>query len=131
MIIYAVYLNKYAENMNTLIIQNLHKSFQQQPILEGISFAAKQGEVVALLGSSGSGKSTLLRCINLLTRPDSGSIQVSQQIMQFGPTEPLLSEKQMIALRQRVGMVFQQFNSWRADRDGEFNRSAGLCAKTK
>ena len=112
MIIYALYLNNYAANMNTLIIQNLHKSFQQQTILEGVSFTAKQGEVVALLGSSGSGKSTLLRCINLLTRPDNGSIQVNQQVMEFGPGQPPLSEKQMIALRQRVGMVFQQFNLW-------------------
>ncbi len=111
-IIYAAYMNNYAYRMNKLIIQNLHKSFQQQTILEGVSFTAKQGEVVALLGSSGSGKSTLLRCINLLTRPDSGSIQVNQEMMHFGPGVPLLSEKQMNGLRQRVGMVFQQFNLW-------------------
>ncbi|MFT3741288.1 MAG: amino acid ABC transporter ATP-binding protein [Gammaproteobacteria bacterium] len=96
-----------------LSIHNLHKSFGQHPILRGVSFAANSGDVVALMGSSGSGKSTLLRCINLLTEPEAGEIRIDQQILTFQPNQPLnLSQKQITALRLKIGMVFQQFNLW-------------------
>lgn len=98
--------------MNKINVQNLHKSFNKLPILRGVSFSARKGEVVALMGSSGSGKSTLLRCINLLSVPDEGIIQIDNNIMTFGPAEKALLANDIVALRTKIGMVFQQYNLW-------------------
>lgn len=99
--------------MNKISVNGLHKSFKHHPVLEGVSFSAKQGDVVTLLGSSGSGKSTLLRCINLLTRPDKGTIEIDQQVMSFGKGHKhRIHSQDIIQLRIKVGMVFQQFNLW-------------------
>lgn len=84
-----------------LTLKNIHKSFGSQEVLKGIDFSVAQGEVVCLIGQSGSGKSTLLRCINLLEKPDSGTITV------FG--EDILKVKSADSYRAKVGMVFQQF----------------------
>jgi octopine/nopaline transport system ATP-binding protein len=94
-------------------VQGLYKSFGDHPVLQGVSFAAKTGDVVALMGSSGSGKSTLLRCINLLTLPDAGTIQIDKQVFPFNPEHHHdVSQKQIRQLRVKIGMVFQQFNLW-------------------
>lgn len=99
--------------MSKIKLENIHKSFKDQVILRGISFAAEKGDVIALMGTSGSGKSTLLRCINLLTIPDEGIIQIDHQIMQFNKGDKItLTNKQIVGLRKQVGMVFQQFNLW-------------------
>jgi octopine/nopaline transport system ATP-binding protein len=99
--------------MNKLEITNLHKSFHDHEVLKGVSFTANKGDVVALMGSSGSGKSTLLRCINLLTIPDDGLVQIDNQIIRFNPSErSQLSNSQVARLRKKIGMVFQQFNLW-------------------
>jgi ABC-type histidine transport system ATPase subunit len=98
--------------MTKLAIHHLRKSFNQHVILEDVSFSAEKGQVIALMGSSGSGKSTLLRCINLLVVPDQGQIQIDQDIMSFGTDKALIPQKRVIALRKRIGMVFQQFNLW-------------------
>jgi ABC-type histidine transport system ATPase subunit len=99
--------------MNKLEIQNLHKSFQEHMVLQGVSFTANKGDVVALMGSSGSGKSTLLRCINLLTVPDDGIISIDNQVLKFGGNNKSeLNSKLKTALRKKIGMVFQQFNLW-------------------
>ena len=82
--------------------QNIHKSFGKLEVLKGIDFSVQEGEVVCLIGKSGSGKSTLLRCINLLEKPDSGSIKVFN--------EDILHTKNVNAYRSKVGMCFQQFN---------------------
>lgn len=96
-----------------IVIKELYKSFADHAVLRGVSFRAAPQDVVALMGTSGSGKSTLLRCINLLTTPDSGVIQIDQLRLQFDPKAPHpLSQKQIAQLRTRVGMVFQQFNLW-------------------
>lgn len=98
---------------NKLIVQGIHKSFNTTPILQGVSFSAKKGEVVSLMGSSGSGKSTLLRCINLLTIPNSGVIEIDDQVYAFNSEHPyFLPQKKIRELRIKVGMVFQQFNLW-------------------
>ena len=55
-------------------IKNLHKSFGDLNVLNGVNISAKQGEVISLIGSSGSGKSTLLRCANLLENSQQGEI---------------------------------------------------------
>lgn len=99
--------------MMKINIKNLYKSFKANHILQGVSFSAKKGDVITLMGSSGSGKSTLLRCINLLTVPDAGSIQIDADILEFYPNiKPTFTNKQLIALRKRIGIVFQQFNLW-------------------
>jgi ABC-type histidine transport system ATPase subunit len=99
--------------MLKLQVHNLHKSFSNNQILHGVSFSAKKGDVIALMGSSGSGKSTLLRCINLLAIPDEGIIQIDEQVMSFNSKEKTsFSSQQIVALRKQVGMVFQQFNLW-------------------
>jgi len=99
--------------MHKLIVDNLHKSYHDHAVLKGVSFTAKKGDVIAMMGSSGSGKSTLLRCINLLTIPDDGMIQIDKQIMRFHPDhKTYLSNQEIAQLRREVGMVFQHFNLW-------------------
>ncbi len=94
-------------------VQGLNKSFGGNHILRGVAFTANAGDVVALMGSSGSGKSTLLRCINLLTTPDSGTLQIDHQLLVFDPAQPHpLSNKEIRQLRVKIGIVFQQFNLW-------------------
>ena len=83
-------------------IENIHKRFGSLEVLKGVDFHVNEGEVVCLIGKSGSGKSTLLRCINLLEKPDDGTIRV------FG--EDILHTKDVNAYRAKVGMCFQQFN---------------------
>ena len=84
-------------------IEDLHKSFGEVEVLKGISFAVDPKEVVVLIGPSGTGKSTLLQCINLLTRPTAGKIWLEDQEI----TAPGIDADKV---RQRIGMVFQEFN---------------------
>ncbi|WP_334122662.1 amino acid ABC transporter ATP-binding protein [Glutamicibacter sp.] len=84
-------------------ISGLRKSYGDNEVLKGIDLNVKPGEVVCLIGPSGSGKSTLLRCVNLLEKPNGGTILVGG----FNATDPEVNLDQM---RQKVGMVFQQFN---------------------
>ena len=84
-------------------IDNVYKAFGPVEVLNGVSLDVRRGEVICIIGPSGSGKSTLLRCINALIPIDRGSITVEGQEV----SAPDLDE---IALRRRVGMVFQQFN---------------------
>lgn len=84
-------------------VQHLNKSFGSHEVLKDIDFSVHKGEVVSIIGSSGSGKSTLLRCINLLEKPSGG------QIIYHG--ENILDDQHDIfEYRQKLGMVFQQFN---------------------
>ena len=66
-----------------LAIRALHMSFGNVEVLRGVSFTARTGDVISMLGASGSGKSTLLRCINLLEIPNSGSIMVHGETIQM------------------------------------------------
>ena len=84
-------------------IQDIHKSFAKVEVLSGISMDVAKGEVVCVIGPSGSGKSTLLRCVNALVPIDKGSIVVDGQEVH----DPKLDK---LALRRKVGMVFQQYN---------------------
>jgi polar amino acid transport system ATP-binding protein len=85
-------------------IQQLRKSYGSNEVLKGIDLQVKAGEVIAIIGKSGSGKSTLLRCINGLEVFQAGSLSVDDK--------PLLHKDAaaMRELRQRVGMIFQNFN---------------------
>ncbi len=84
-------------------INNLHKRFDDLAVLKGINEQVHPGEVVAVIGPSGSGKSTFLRCINLLEVPQEGEILIEG----LSITDP---KQDINKLRQKVGMVFQQFN---------------------
>jgi polar amino acid transport system ATP-binding protein len=86
-----------------LSVEGLHKSFGDLDVLRGIDLEVKRGEVVCVIGPSGSGKTTLLRCINLLEQPDGGRILLEDKAITGG-------ERDVNYVRQRVGMVFQQFN---------------------
>lgn len=84
-------------------VNNLKKSFGSQEVLKDINFSVREGEVISIIGSSGSGKSTLLRCLNLLETADSGQIL-------FEGLDALGANIDKNKYRQRLGMVFQQFN---------------------
>ena len=84
-------------------IRQLHKSFDQTPVLKGIDLTVEKGEVVVIIGPSGSGKSTFLRCLNLLETPTEGTIE-------FEGTNILAKDHNIDELRQKMGMVFQSFN---------------------
>jgi len=94
---------------DVITIERLDKYFGDLHVLKEVSLTIKRGEVVVLFGRSGSGKSTLLRCINFLEEPTSGVIQVGDLRMEVGPA--LRARREMIRqIRERCGMVFQEFN---------------------
>ncbi|AHK20951.1 L-cystine ABC transporter ATP-binding protein TcyN [Yersinia similis] len=95
--------------MSTIDIKKLTKQFKGQQVLHGIDLEVNSGEVVAIIGPSGSGKTTLLRCINLLEIPDSGIIRVGNMEIN-GSIHISKQQRQVRALRQQVGFVFQGFN---------------------
>ena len=66
-----------------LLVQDIHKRFGAHEVLKGVSLTAYAGDVISIIGSSGSGKSTFLRCINLLERPNSGSINVAGEALEL------------------------------------------------
>ncbi|GAA1763324.1 amino acid ABC transporter ATP-binding protein [Nonomuraea sp. AD125B] len=84
-------------------IADLHKSFGDNQVLQGIDLTVEPGQVVCVIGPSGSGKSTLLRCVNLLETPTRGKVFVEGVEV----TDP---DVDLDAVRRRIGMVFQQFN---------------------
>src|SRR5258706_13129390 len=101
----------------TLIrIRNLHKRFGALEVLKGIDIDVRAGERIAIIGSSGSGKSTLLRCINFMEMPTSGTIELdgvtlgSARNNGAAAGDRNYSERELCSVRERVGMVFQQFN---------------------
>lgn len=84
-------------------VENLQKSFEDNKVLDGISTEIRQGEVVAVIGPSGSGKSTFLRSLNRLEIPTGGKIY-------FEGVDITAPETDIDHVRQKIGMVFQQFN---------------------
>jgi ABC-type polar amino acid transport system ATPase subunit len=92
-------------------LQGIHKRFGQLEVLKGVDLEIAKGEVVCVLGPSGSGKSTLLRCINLLEPPEEGEIFLEGKDICRGPRAPSGDAGwNLNFVRQRVGIVFQQFN---------------------
>lgn len=87
-------------------ISNLSKSFSGQLVLNNLSLEIQKGEVVALIGSSGAGKSTFLRSLNYLEQPDSGTIAIDDFTVDFSK----ISKEEILTLRRKLAMVFQQFN---------------------
>ena len=94
----------------------LTKQFGEHAVLRGIDLEVMPGDRIAILGASGSGKSTLLRCLNFMERPSAGMVELAGQAI--GRASPgkadagrrSYDEAELTRVRQRVGMVFQQFN---------------------
>jgi polar amino acid transport system ATP-binding protein len=86
-------------------LRDVHLSFGNNPVLNGINLEVQRGQAVSIIGPSGSGKSTILRCITGLLQPQRGTIRVGDTHV-----HTLNAEGQCIELRKRVGFVFQQYN---------------------
>ena len=93
----------WTEDKPIVSLKDVRKSYGPVPVLNGISMDIMKGEVVCIIGPSGSGKSTLIRCINALNDTQGGSIQVEG-------IEGHARDLDKLALRKKVGMVFQQYN---------------------
>ena len=85
--------------MKKIEARNIHKSFQELNVLQGIDLDVEEGEVIAVIGPSGSGKSTFLRCLNLLETPEEGKIF-------FEGVEITAKGIDVDIHRQKMGMVF-------------------------
>ena len=92
-----------ADNDVMIKVENLHKYFGKHEVLKGIDIEIKKGDVLVIIGPSGSGKSTLLRCLNRLEEPTSGKIFLEGE-------DITAKEADINKHRQKMGMVFQQFN---------------------
>lgn len=97
-------MSKISEDAKVVLrVENICKCYHTNEILRGISFEMRKGETKVVIGPSGSGKSTLLRCINQLTVPDKGRIWIEDE-------EVTHNMKDISRFRQKMGMVFQDFN---------------------
>jgi len=96
-------MQKGIDKVVVLEVEDIHKKYRGQDILKGISFKVRKGETKVIIGPSGTGKSTLLRCINQLTIPDKGQIWLEGE-------EVIHTKKNINQFRQKMGMVFQDFN---------------------
>src|SRR6187200_2621307 len=86
-----------------LEVRGVTKAFGEREVLRGIDLTVAEHKAIALIGASGSGKSTLLRCIDLLEEIDDGDVLLDGAVI----TDPSVAP---VAVRRRLGMVFQQFN---------------------
>ncbi|MGM9887240.1 MULTISPECIES: amino acid ABC transporter ATP-binding protein [unclassified Lactococcus] len=87
-------------------ISNLSKHFSGEKVLDHLNLEIEEGEVIALIGASGAGKSTFLRSINFLEEADEGQLQINDFKIDFANA----SKQEILELRRKTGMVFQQFN---------------------
>ncbi|WP_196605524.1 amino acid ABC transporter ATP-binding protein [Pectinatus haikarae] len=87
-------------------LRNVHKAFGQNEVLKGINLKVNKGEVAVILGPSGSGKTTLLRCINFLETADDGELIIGDSKVNFRNA----ARKEILAVRRRTAMVFQNYN---------------------
>ena len=83
-------------------VKNLCKSYDGLQILKDVNIDFPDGSTTVIIGGSGCGKSTLLRCLNLLEKPDCGTIEIDG--------EDIVTAKNVDKLRQKLGMVYKSFN---------------------
>jgi polar amino acid transport system ATP-binding protein len=99
-----------------LCVRGLRKHFGAADVLKGIDLDVAPGDRIAILGASGSGKSTLLRCLNFMELPTAGRVALAGQEIgtertgRDGTPQVAYDERELVRIRQRVGMVFQHFN---------------------
>ena len=95
-----------------LSVQGLYKSFKGKPVLEDVSFELGKGEILAIIGRSGAGKTTILRCVNNLVKCDRGTIQVDGMYLckDDGEKSNYARQADMLKIRKKLGLVFQNFN---------------------
>lgn len=100
------------DNTTMIEMDNIHKSFNNIPVLKGISLSVKKSEVLAIIGPSGSGKSTLLRCLNTLEIIDQGAIKIEGEYLAENINNKAVycDKRKQRKLLGHMGMVFQQFN---------------------
>lgn len=91
-----------------LRVNHLRKVYGELVVLDGVSLEIESNKTTTIIGPSGSGKSTLLRCMNLLEIPTGGTIEFGDQVLDFDSNS--VKKNDMIQMRKRTGMVFQQFN---------------------
>lgn len=89
-----------------IAIRDVHKSFQDNEVLKGVSIEINKGDVVVILGPSGSGKTTLLRTINFLERADSGTLEWEEERLDLKHA----SRKEVAQIRKKTAFVFQNYN---------------------
>lgn len=87
-------------------LENIHKAFGKNVVLQGVDLEVQHGEVVVILGPSGSGKTTLLRCINFLETADQGVISINEKSVDAHRA----TKKDILEIRRRTAMVFQHYN---------------------
>jgi D-methionine transport system ATP-binding protein len=89
-------------------IQGLSKTFRTRTgdveVLKGIDLEIQKGDIFGIIGFSGAGKSTMIRCMNRLEPPDAGTIRIGEHEITG------LNREQLNGYRQKMGMIFQQFN---------------------
>ena len=91
------------DDLNRLVeIKDVYKSYDDLPVLQGVSLTISKGEILGIIGPSGSGKSTLIWCINGLEEIQSGEILIKGQ--------PINNRRESLEIRKKIGMVFQSFN---------------------
>lgn len=89
-----------------LEVRGIYKAFDKLEVLKGIDLTVNQGSTTVILGPSGSGKTTLLRCLNLLERPDKGTIKIGDHQITAGN----ILNKDIVPFRRNTSFVFQQYN---------------------
>ncbi|MDF2723270.1 MAG: amino acid transporter ATP-binding protein ytmN [Paenibacillus sp.] len=109
-----------------LRIDHIYKKFGSEEVLKGISLQVNRGDVVSILGPSGSGKTTLLRCINLLERPNTGTIIIGDVAVNVEK----VARKDILRLRRKTAMVFQSYNLF-ANKNALENVMEGLLVVKK
>jgi L-cystine transport system ATP-binding protein len=87
-------------------VKEIHKSFGSNKVLKGVSLDVDKHDVTVIIGASGSGKTTLLKCINFLEKPDSGTIAIDDLEIDAKHA----AKKDILSIRRRTAMVFQQYN---------------------
>lgn len=92
-----------------LTVTNVHKTFDEQEILKGITLEVQKGDVIAVVGPSGGGKTTLLRCMNFLDKADAGTLEFHGETFELAK----IRKKDIAKLRKKTGFVFQGYNLFR------------------
>ena len=113
-------------DMSVLEIKDIHKSFGDLQVINGVDLTVNQGDVVAILGPSGSGKTTLLRCINFLEQADQGEMIFDGKIYDLSK----MNQKDIRDIRKKTGFVFQNYNLF-ANKTALQNVTLGLTSARK